>query len=226
MVEQKSLFSYVDRKQGSILLDYMEMVGCISTLSSKFQIKSKGKGLVCINKEGIFKNEYIVKYSGELYSSYKWYEKQDMIKSYQKEKQKKEILLDFYNIMLEKHKEDPTGYDILIVDPINKGNFSSRLSHSCDPNCATFTTISQNQYILAMYAIKPILYGQELTFDYCSFTDEKSEYDNAICLCATTLCRGKYLHFNKTQDAFKYLNTNHCFLHRNKMLLLSSLNPV
>jgi hypothetical protein len=31
--------------------------------------------------------------------------------------------------------DDPSGYNILIVDPILFGNFSSRLSHSCTPNC-------------------------------------------------------------------------------------------
>lgn len=47
----------------------------------------------------------------------------------------KDILPDFYNIMLEIHKNDPKGYDILFVEPILKGNYSSRFSHSCDPNC-------------------------------------------------------------------------------------------
>jgi len=76
----------------------------------------------------------------------------------------------------------------LVVDPINKGNFSSRLSHSCDPNCATVPYISNHKYILAMFAIKDIHYGEELSFDYCSFTDEKSEYDKATCLCASKNC--------------------------------------
>ena len=97
--------------------------------------------------------------------------------------------------MLEKQRKDPSGYEILVVDPISQGNFSSRLSHSCDPNCATVSTVSDGKYNLAMYAIKDISYGEELCFDYCSFTDEKGEYDKANCLCASKLCRGKYLHF-------------------------------
>ena len=49
---------------------------------------------------------------------------------------------EFYNIFLEKHDDEPLGYDILVVDPSRKGNFSSRFSHSCDPNCGTVTTVS------------------------------------------------------------------------------------
>ena len=37
----------------------------------------------------------------------------------------------------------PGGYDVLYVEPIFKGNFGSRLSHSCQPNCAT-TTVTIN----------------------------------------------------------------------------------
>ena len=73
-----------------------------------------------------------------------------------------------------------------------------------------------------MFAIKDIQYGEELTFDYCSFTDEKSEYDKADCLCASKNCRGKYLHFSKNQESLRYLNIQHCFLHRNYLLLRST----
>jgi len=70
--------------------------------------------------------------------------------------------------MLERHKDDPDGYDVLFIDPINKGNYSSRFSHSCDPNCGTITTIANGKYCVAMYALKPISCGEELTFDYFS----------------------------------------------------------
>jgi hypothetical protein len=43
-------------------------------------------------------------------------------------------LLDFYNIMLERHKDDDEGYDVLFVDPIKRGTYASRFSHSCHPN--------------------------------------------------------------------------------------------
>ena len=43
-------------------------------------------------------------------------------------------LFDFYNMMLERHKDDERGYDVLFVDPIKRGTYGSRFSHSCDPN--------------------------------------------------------------------------------------------
>jgi [histone H3]-lysine4 N-trimethyltransferase ATXR3 len=61
---------------------------------------------------------------------------------------------EFYNIMLEKHKIDPDGYDVLFVDPIYKGHYGSRFSHSCDPNCGTVPVVANGKYTIAMYAMK------------------------------------------------------------------------
>ena len=100
-------------------------------------------------------------------------------------KKKAKALPDFYNIMLEINKKDPKGYDILFVDPVNRGNYSSRLSHSCDPNCGTITTIANGKYVIGMYCLKNIKYGEELTFDYYSVTESEHEYRSAICLCGS-----------------------------------------
>jgi len=37
-----------------------------------------------------------------------------MLKKYLKDSNKSDILPDFWNIMLEIHKDDPKGYDILV----------------------------------------------------------------------------------------------------------------
>ena len=47
------------------------------------------------------------------------------------------------------------------------------MSHSCEPNCGTVTTIADGKYTIGMYALKDIAYGEELTFDYCSTTESK-----------------------------------------------------
>ena len=78
--------------------------------------------------------------------------------------------------MLDIHRDDPKGIDYLFVDPIIKGNYSSRLSHSCNPNCGTVTTVSNGRYVIGMYAMRDIQHGEELTFDYCSTTESKAEY--------------------------------------------------
>ena len=63
----------------------------------------------------------------------------------------------------------------MFIDPIIKGTFGSRLSHSCDPNCITVPMVAEGNYTIALYSIKDIKYGEELTFDYCSVTEDKEE---------------------------------------------------
>ena len=77
-------------------------------------------------------------------------------------------LPDFYNITFERHPDDPDGYNILTVDPILHGNYASRLSHSCSPNCQTVNRIRSGQYSIGMFTNKDISFGEELCFDYCS----------------------------------------------------------
>ena len=81
-----------------------------------------------------------------------------------------------------------------------------------------------------MYAQKNIRFGDELTFDYCSFTESEKEYQNSVCLCGSDLCRGYYLscnrkHFHVFSDAKNLLldNSDKCFLIWNAVLLKSCL---
>lgn len=70
-----------------------------------------------------------------------------------------------------------------------------------------------------MYAMKDISYGEELTFDYCSVTEELNEFKKAFCLCGTKRCRGKYLELVKTKESNTFLEQSHGFLERNNILL-------
>ena len=91
-----------------------------------------------------------------------------MIKKGQNENKLNKGLPDFYNITFERHLDDPDGYNIMTVDPIIHGNYSSRLSHSCSPNCQTINKIHNKKYSIGMFTNKNITYGEELCFDYCS----------------------------------------------------------
>ena len=122
---------------------------------------------------------------------------------------------------MEKHKDEPLGYDMLVVDPIKKGNFSSRFSHSCTPNCGTVSTISDGKYVIGMYSIKDITYGEELTFDYCSMTESSYEHTNSICLCGTKQCRGNYLQLSNNKIYNNLMDSNSCFHYRNSLMLRS-----
>ena len=187
----------------------------VPILKKKTKAYSKGVGMFCNKKEGISENEFITGYYGEIYPPWYWYEKQDLIKS---EKLDKE-LPDFYNIMLERLKCDKLGYDVIVVDPNSKGNFASRMSHSCSSNCNTVPMATTNEYLIGMYATKNIEYGEELTFNYNSVTEKKKEYLDAICLCGNYLCRGYYLIFAESMILTEVLAKHHNFLHRNYILL-------
>jgi hypothetical protein len=180
---------------------------------------TKGIGIYCIKESGIKMNEYIAGYYGEVYSPWYWFEKQDIIKS----KKLVTDLPDFYNIMLERHKYDPDGYDILMVDPNSKGNFASRMSHSCQPNSNTVLMVSDNKYTIGMYATKEISFGEELTFDYNSITEKEQEFRDAICLCSMYLCRGHYLILSNSTIFQEVFEDYHNFLQRNAILLYSCL---
>ena len=75
-----------------------------------------------------------------------------------------------------------------MVDPILYGNFSSRLSHSCSPNCSTIIHVRKGEYSIGMFAIKDVGFGEELCFNYCSLTESEKEYESAVCLCGTEVC--------------------------------------
>lgn len=66
---------------------------------------------------------------------WRWFEIQDAIKKITGEE-----LPDFYNITLERPKDDPDGYDVMFVDAAFMGSFASRMSHSCTPNCQVHRT--------------------------------------------------------------------------------------
>ncbi|KAL4493614.1 hypothetical protein ABPG72_004107 [Tetrahymena utriculariae] len=220
----KYIFSNSDRKFAKILNKAIEL----KVDQEAFRIHPKGMGVICINRNGIDQNDLIIEYIGDIYRPYRWFERQDFIKKYMKDNNQQDVLPDFYNIMLELHKDEVKGIDILYVDPMQKGNYSSRLSHSCDPNCGTVATISKGYYNISMFALKSIEYGEELAFDYSAVTESKNEHKQSTCLCGTQKCRGKYIELNNNnQKEYNYiLDKIHCFLKRNSDLLRSGSEPL
>ena len=208
-------YSNIDKNLAKHLINLFNSTKLTDEL---FNVYCKGIGIFCKKKEGIKQNELIAPYLGEIYSPYLWYEKQDLIKAKKMDKN----LPDFYNIMLERMKSDPDGYNLIMIDPNSKGNFASRMSHSCIPNCNTVLMISNNKYAIGMYAMKDITYDEELTFDYNSITENQKEYQMAICLCSSYFCRGHYLILSNSMIFTEIINKFHTFLHRNAILLKAS----
>lgn len=159
-------FFYSENMEAKELLQEVEMLARgIEVLIKQLGIKqlrdcvrsfSKGLGVVCVNPRGILRNSLIVRYFGEVYPPWFWYLKQDAIKSFLSKLKKGHCRklaqyrtnynMEFYNIFLEKHRDEPQGTELLVIDPIIKGNYASRLSHSCDPNCVTLPVVSEGQY--------------------------------------------------------------------------------
>ena len=215
IVKNYKSYSNIDYNLSKHLINLFDSTKLTEQL---FNVYCKGIGIFCKKKEGIKQNELIAPYLGEIYSPYLWYEKQDLIKSKKLDKN----LPDFYNIMLERMKCDPDGYNLIMIDPNSKGNFASRMSHSCVPNCNTVLMISNNKYTIGMYAMKDITYDEELTFDYNSITENQKEYQMAICLCSSYFCRGHYLILSNSMIFTEIINKFHTFLHRNAILLKAS----
>lgn len=58
-----------------------------------------------------------------------------------------------------------------------------------------------------------------MTFDYCSMTEDQSEFKKAFCLCGSTFCRGKYLDFIKSKEGNEIIDKEHNFIDRNSIIL-------
>ncbi|XP_029117517.2 histone-lysine N-methyltransferase ATXR3 [Elaeis guineensis] len=177
----------------------------------------KGLGVVCNKEEGFGEDDFVVEFLGEVYPAWKWFEKQDGIRSLQKNNQ--DPAPEFYNIYLERPKGDRDGYDLVVVDAMHKANYASRICHSCRPNCEAKVTAVDGQYQIGIYAVRPIGYGEEITFDYNSVTESKEEYEASVCLCGSQVCRGSYLNLTGEGAFQKVLKDCHGVLDRHKLML-------
>ncbi|AQK50444.1 Histone-lysine N-methyltransferase ATXR3 [Zea mays] len=177
----------------------------------------KGLGVVCNKKGGFGVDDFVVEFFGEVYPSWRWYEKQDGIKHIQNNSE--DQAPEFYNIMLERPKGDRHGYDLVFVDAMHKANYASRICHSCNPNCEAKVTAVDGKYQIGVYTLRPIAEGEEITFDYNSVTESKEEHEASVCLCGSQVCRGSYLNFSGEGAFEKVLMEFHGVLDRHSLLL-------
>ena len=77
------------------------------------------------------------------------------------------------------------------VDGSRGGNATRYINHSCAPNCEAFEEIdSRGRLVLRIYALRPLLAGEELFLDYGLIVDESSAASDYRCFCAAASCRG------------------------------------
>ncbi|TKY48777.1 Histone-lysine N-methyltransferase ATXR3 [Spatholobus suberectus] len=183
----------------------------------KYVAYRKGLGVVCNEEEGFAEDDFVVEFLGEVYPVWKWFEKQDGIRSLQKDS--KDPAPEFYNIYLERPKGDADGYDLVVVDAMHMANYASRICHSCRPNCEAKVTAVDGQYQIGIYSVRKIQHGEEITFDYNSVTESKDEYEASVCLCGSQVCRGSYLNLTGEGAFQKVLKDAHGILDRHYLML-------
>lgn len=130
-----------------------------------FRIHPKGVGLVCKRPNGIPPLTFVEEYLGEIHLPWRWFELQDAVKRITGSE-----LPDFYNIVLERPKDDPAGYDVLFVDAAAKGAVASRMSHSCTPNCQAIVMACNGRLTIALYTLRTVHEGmryEECLFYWC-----------------------------------------------------------
>ena len=187
-----------------------------------FRAHPKGCGIVVTAPGGLPAQTMVEEYFGEVHPPWRWFEKQDALKK----KRRAGDLPDFYNICLDRPKDDPAGFDVLFVDAAPAGSFASRLSHSCSPNCQAVVISAGGRLTIAVYTLRWIAPGEELTFDYSSVTESDAEYRAAICLCGTARCRGSFLYWAGSSSFQQVMAQKHTFADRNALLLRAGMEPV
>ncbi|EXC23165.1 putative histone-lysine N-methyltransferase [Morus notabilis] len=188
-----------------------------SRTDDKYVAYRKGLGVVCNKEEGFAEDDFVVEFLGEVYPVWKWFEKQDGIRSLQKNNN--DPAPEFYNIYLERPKGDADGYDLVVVDAMHKANYASRICHSCRPNCEAKVTAVDGHYQIGIYTVRKIGNGEEITFDYNSVTESKDEYEASVCLCGSQVCRGSYLNLTGEGAFQKVLKEWHGILDRHQLML-------
>lgn len=177
-------------------------------IGDNFRIHPKGTGVVCISPEGIEPEQFVCEYLGELYPPYRWCERLDVIKQAQEKYELKPMLPDFYNILLERPRQDPEGYGILFVDASMKSNMGSTLSHSCDANCLSSIVAKNGKLSIALTTTRHVYCGEEITHDYHCITNSELEWSSSVCLCSMSECRGSFLHYATEEDLQQILEQN------------------
>ncbi|EFC50365.1 predicted protein, partial [Naegleria gruberi] len=73
----------------------------------------------------------------------------------------------------------------LIIDATKRGNLARFINHSCDPNCCARIIEVDKQKKVCIYALRKILVGEEITYDY-KFPIEESKIP---CKCGSQKCK-------------------------------------
>lgn len=162
-----------------------------------FRTRDRGWGVRC--PVDIKKGQFVDRYLGEIITS----KEADRRRAEATVSRRKDV----YLFALDKFS-DPNSLDPLLAAPPLEvdGEWMSGptrfINHSCDPNMRIFARVGDHAdkhiHDLALFAIRDIPAGEELTFDYVDGLEDMDSdahdpsltKDMTKCLCGTARCRG------------------------------------
>ncbi|CAN0261082.1 unnamed protein product, partial [Discosporangium mesarthrocarpum] len=81
-----------------------------------FLFHPKGTGVVCRDPQGIPKETFVTEYLGELHPAWRWCERTDAVEQARRRHNLKPDLPDFYNMVLERPREDKRGFGLVFIE--------------------------------------------------------------------------------------------------------------
>lgn len=159
---------------------------------------SNGRGWGVRTDRVISKGQYICEYVGEIITN-----KEAEARGHIYDAEKRTYLFDLDCNSIVENKEN-----LYTIDACKMGNVSRMINHSCDPNIGTWSVwincLDLDIPKICFYALRRIEAGEELSFDYLSFSvhdvDIKVDDDQSLaniktnfeCKCNSGKCR-KYI---------------------------------
>jgi len=147
------------------------------------------KGLGLRTKLSIPKGGFICEYAGEVIG------KAEALKRFESA-----VLKGFMNYIFILRENTSTDVIETIVDPTVIGNIGRYINHSCNPNSA-IVPVRVNSAVpkLAIFAVRDIAAGEEITFDYSGGKTQNSSQavNRKSCFCGSATC-SKFLPFDES----------------------------
>ncbi|GAB6024314.1 hypothetical protein CHUAL_014238 [Chamberlinius hualienensis] len=144
--------------------------GSFRTINYKESVevfRSNIHGLGIYSKRGFEAGEQVMEYAGEVIRP---------VLADQREKFYQSKGVDCYMFRIDERE---------VIDATIQGNLARFINHSCEPNCYSKLLTVENKKHIAIFALRRIVAGEELTYDY-KFPIEEVKLP---CTCGSRKCR-------------------------------------